>query len=463
MPGCLLLWLSLTACGPAPTSEQPSVDTDRVAVWSSAGNAAAHYSAAPPSTRPVSAGRSSEWSSFYSGPYPGPPTNQITAEPAIRVRVRSAERQLTLGANKVGTLLTARSPRGTQQHRFRAPVTLTYQNNAFTIRDSLGKAVSWKLPALSFHDPHGQPLTLGESQYPGQIIAVASTSQPGKIDAVNYVPLETYLPGVIEKELYANWPIESFRTQAIAARSYALWEKTIANHRHYDLESTEASQVYGGKATNPKAIQAVRETRGKVLAYQGRVVPAFFASSTGGLGASASDAFPNRVPDIAPLRGRVHGAWDAASPTYRWGPIQRRTASLEQRLRAWGQANRQPIANLRGLSRINITDRSPVARPTRFTVFDQRGQAFHLPCEAMRNACNYTADGKLPLDRKARLLSSHFTATVSGGVTTFSDGRGHGHGVGLSQWGAKAMAEAGHAYPAILSFYYPDARIQTLY
>ncbi len=235
----------------------------------------------------------------------------------------------------------------------------------------------------------------------------------------------------------------------------------LAPHRPFDLESTEASQVYGGAATNPRALRAVRDTAGVVLAFDGRVLPAFFASATGPRGQDAAAAFPGRVPDLAPLRATTHPGLDAPSPAYTWS-VTRPTDTLTRRLAAWGAANAHPVAALRGLTRVAPAALNRVGRPTAFTLTDGHRRTFTLACEDFRNACNTAAPPLAPLTRADRLLSSDVTVTVTPTATTLT-GRGHGHGVGLSQWGAKTLADRGHLHPAILQTYYPTATLRRLY
>jgi len=174
-------------------------------------------------------------------------------------------------------------------------------------------------------------------------------------------------------------------------------------------------------------------------------------------------AFPNRVEDIAPLRGREVGGWDAACPRYRWGSFTRHTATLSRRIAAWGRANKHAVAALNTLRVIEISETSPTGRPARFTLTDSTGRRYDLPPESFRFACNYRGAG-MPAIAKDRLLySSDVQATVAGGVVRFTGGQGFGHGVGLSQWGAQAMALAGHPHPAILAFYYPGSRLERAY
>ncbi|MEM1109354.1 MAG: SpoIID/LytB domain-containing protein [Planctomycetota bacterium] len=395
---------------------------------------------------------------------------RITREPAIRVRVQTKAESLTIDAiPNESTAVRVTGPRasGAKVYRYQLPVQVTLRDGAWVLRDKNGKGVRWRLPELLIECDDGEALKLGERRYPRRLVLTPrQVETPGDValfDVVNHVPLETYLPGVIERELYASWPLETFKAQAVAARSYALWEMTIGRGRHFDLESTTASQVYGGEASNRTALRAVEATRGQVIIYEGRVVPAFFSSSTGGTGQDALVAFPNRIEDIAPLRAREHGAWDKASPTYRWGPIARDRAALSRRIAEWGKRQKHAVAAIGTLQRVEVAARNRVGRPAQYRLTDTSGRRFLIGCEMLRNAGNFTREGELPLEKNQRLLSSHFDVAVSQSQVRFVNGRGHGHGVGMSQWGARAMGEAGHGHAAILGFYYPGARVQGVY
>ena len=112
-------------------------------------------------------------------------------------------------------------------------------------------------------------ITIDKNPYPGRIELVANTTkanQPtGTFDAINRVGMESYLPGVLSKELYPNWDLKTYRAQAIAARSYAIWEMNlpIRKNSHFDLEASQASQAYIGAKASDKARTAVADTAGK--------------------------------------------------------------------------------------------------------------------------------------------------------------------------------------------------------
>ncbi len=478
-----LCWGGLVACGgceegPASTG-QPSV--------TQAGSLTTAVRGQPPAAgAEVDSVTGTFPGAGTGGPYPGPAVTAIRREPAVRVRVLGQMASVELVAKTAGDTpgaVRVAGPRGgdlvSKVYQYQTPLRIERTRGedgqwAWKMTEATGRTVRWALPELLVECDEGGVIQLGDKAYPRRLVLVPRTGEAGgvagretgRFDVVNHVPMETYLAGVIERELYGSWPLETFKAQAVAARSYAAWEQTIASDRHFDLESTTASQAYIGQASNPKAVQAVADTRGEFLTYLGRVVPAFYSSSTGGTGQDAVLAFPNRIENLPPLRGREHGAWDKDSPQWRWGPVQRDTAELARRLAAWGRDRPHPVAELSQLRQVEVAGRNAVGRPSayRVTGIDQRGRSatYLLAAESFRVASNDTDDGRLPVDTGQRLLSSHLDVAVAGRFTTIT-GRGYGHGVGMSQWGARTMGQAGHDYRGILQFYYPGAAVVKLY
>ena len=211
-----------------------------------------------------------------------------------------------------------------------------------------------------------------------------------------------------------------------------------------------------------------------LLEYGGRVVPAFYSSACGGSGQDAVAAFTwlPGLPDIEPLRGRGHGGDCRASSKFRWGPVTRNKASLTLRIRNWGEQNNHPIKALRGLRDIRITGVNSVGRPTQFAITDSAGLTYTLGSEQFRHACNNSAPGTPghpghpglgALNKSQTLYSSHVQVRIGSSTVTFHDGRGYGHGVGLCQFGAQALAKRGNNEFAILQYYYPGAKVVRAY
>ena len=275
---------------------------------------------------------------------------------------------------------------------------------------------------------------------------------------------------MIAKELYASWRPVTFEAQAIAARSYALHERARrrADGRHFDVESTTKDQAYAGATENSRAHDAARATRGLVLTWAGSVLRAYYSSTTGGRAASARDTWPtsegfefNLAP---PIQASPRDDSDAFSPVFRW-EVERSTRDVLRRFRAFGRARGASIRNIRSLGTIRVLDRNEFGRPRTYRVTDESGRAWTLKAEDIRVACNHPGepdDSIPPVTRAERVLSGDFTAEIVRGRVVFS-GRGFGHGVGMSQFGAEGMARRGEDARTILRHYYPGAVIERAY
>jgi stage II sporulation protein D len=184
-------------------------------------------------------------------------------------------------------------------------------------------------PPLTFSPASGMTLTLGRP-YRGQILVDVVS---GKLRAINIVPLEQYLYGVVASEMPSSWLPAALEAQAVAARSYALASRRAA--APFDVYADGRSQAYlGVSAEKPTATQAVDETAGEVLLYNGQVATTLFSSSTGGRTQSAADAFG---PPGRPYLVSVQDPYDTISPYHSWGPVAVTGKTLGSALRVAGR------------------------------------------------------------------------------------------------------------------------------
>ncbi len=150
-------------------------------------------------------------------------------------------------------------------------------------------------PGAAEFSAGNQPVTLllpkhESAQYRGALRSVEKHT-------VNVLSLDRYLQGVVPREVPADWPAQAVRSQAVAARTYAAFEREAATS-YYDICDTESCQVYGGVADeHPAANAAVKATRGRVVLYEGQ--PAFtqFSSSNGGYSSAGSQPYLVAQPD----------------------------------------------------------------------------------------------------------------------------------------------------------------------
>lgn len=159
------------------------------------------------------------------------------------------------------------------------------------------------------------PLTLDGRPYHGTF---SLRSDGDGVSVVNGLSLETYLRGVVPSESPSHWPLAALEAQAVAARSYAVYE--LRPRSWYDLVPTTADQVYGGVAAErPSSDRAVYATLGQILTWEGRVARTYYSSSSGGRTEAVQDAWSGAAP--TPYLRSVPDPYDTYSPHHNWGPF----------------------------------------------------------------------------------------------------------------------------------------------
>jgi stage II sporulation protein D len=164
------------------------------------------------------------------------------------------------------------------------------------------------------------------------------------LDAVNVVALDAYLQGVVPDESPPSWPIEALKAQAVAARTYAV--ATAKPGLSFDQYPDTRSQVYGGVAAEEASTnEAVAQTRGQVVTYQGQPVVTYFFSTSGGRTEDVENTTLGREPK--PWLKSVDDPYDDASPRHRWGPIRMTLKQADRKLGALVQGDFRGIEVLR--------------------------------------------------------------------------------------------------------------------
>lgn len=170
------------------------------------------------------------------------------------------------------------------------------------------------------------PLQFDGREYHGTL---SLRSSGGGVSVINGVSLETYLRGVVPSESPSHWPLAALEAQAVAARSYAVYE--LRPSSWYDLVPTTADQVYGGvRAETPRTDHAVYATLGQILTWEGHVARTYYSSSSGGRTEAVQDAWPSAGP--IPYLRSVPDPYDTYSPHHDWGPFGFSGSRLAARL-----------------------------------------------------------------------------------------------------------------------------------
>ncbi|MBI2343755.1 MAG: SpoIID/LytB domain-containing protein [Deltaproteobacteria bacterium] len=274
------------------------------------------------------------------------------------------------------------------------------------------------------------------------VVRSGETPANARLTAIEEIPIERYLLGVIAGEMQAGWPAATLQAQAIAARSYVmarLEEQTDAR-APYDVLATVEDQVYRPDFTPPAAIAAaVHATHGTVLMHQHHIVKSYFHSCCGGTTVSPTTIWGTSAAHE--LR-TVRDPYCRRSPHYEWS-LQLTEEDLESRLDAAGYI----------VSRIHGVTAMPVPYGGRVTDvrLQTEGEPFSINSNTFRKIVGYD-----------QLKSTWFTVRHTRHGWLFR-GRGFGHGAGLCQWGAKTMGDRGRSAEQILSFYYPGTTIEKHY
>lgn len=293
------------------------------------------------------------------------------------------------------------------------------------------------------------------ARYRGRLEIVRQAD--GKVALIDHLTFDEYLQGLAE--VPRSWPMETLKAQVVAARSYALYQlehpRASASTLGYDICSTDQCQVYGGLRIEQGAfgdawVRAVTETRGRVLLHRDRAIQAFYHSTSPG---TTRRSFPGGTP--LPYLASVDGQ-DEASPLARWtvrvplgdlAPILRRAndwpggaitsvrlSGSEVRVAGGGRSATLSKSSFR----IDLNNEAPCVFPDRYPTEREPGV-------------------KLP----QTVPSIDFSLSTSGGAVVLT-GRGWGHGVGMSQYGAKSLAEKGRGHADILAYFYAGLRPRTV-
>jgi stage II sporulation protein D len=283
--------------------------------------------------------------------------------------------------------------------------------------------------ALAFRLVSESPLRLNGREYPAPLELVRNGDG---LAVINELPLEEYLPGVLRAEAGDRFPPEALRAQAVVARTYAAHQRLITSGKAYHILASTAHQQYAGRVPPGSPVwEAVRDTAGQVLLWEGEVFPAFYHTESGGFTEDPRTVFAARnMPALSP----VACPFSANSPHFYW--------TLDVRLADLGDALRRGGVDVGQVRAISVPERTMSLRAVTVSVAGSRGTVL-VRGNDFRRLLGYDA-----------FKSTLFAVVMEGDTARFS-GRGYGHGVGMCQWGAKGMAERGFTARQILDFYYP--------
>ncbi|MBP5975059.1 SpoIID/LytB domain-containing protein [Brasilonema sp. CT11] len=275
---------------------------------------------------------------------------------------------------------------------------------------------------LFWVEPTGKGFVyIGDRWYRGRTLVVPS--QKG-LSVVNWVALDEYLYSVIGGEMDPRWPSEALKAQAIAARTYALYERQRQrNNPLYDLgASPDRWQIYQGVSSeSPTTYAAVDATAGEVLTYKNRVILSVFHACSGGHTENSEDVWGSTQPYL-----RAVPDFDQNIKECNWS----RTFSP-------AEISTQ-VPEVGNVKQIIPASTSPFGSVKALKIVGDKGEKV-LTGEDVRTVL--------------KLKSTRFTVSNANGSFTFT-GLGYGHALGMSQWGAYNLASRGYNHLQILNYYY---------
>ena len=260
-----------------------------------------------------------------------------------------------------------------------------------------------------------------------------------EIYVVNNLGIEQYLTSVVGSEMPHRWPLEALKAQAIASRTYAL-KKT--GNDIYDIDSTQRDQVYNGlESKTYKTNKAVKHTRSLVITYKNKLINALFHSSSAGMTENSEDVWRNKYPYLISVKD-----FDQKNPKMNWEKI---FTNKELQIL---------FPKIGGIKEIEILDITKTGRIKNIKLIGNYGSLYFSGTNLRKK-----------MGLKSTLFRTKFISVNSHkeknkikdlNNSLMISGMGAGHGVGMSQWGAKHLAMSGYKAKDILKYYYKGIQIK---
>ncbi len=298
------------------------------------------------------------------------------------------------------------------------------------------------------------------------------TSTPTGIQVVNYVEIDEYLKSVVPSEMPSSWNIEALKAQAVCARNYTIINKGKYQKYGFDLDDTTACQAYSGiSSENPRTTQAVEETKGVIALYEEKPASLFYYSSSGGF-----------TEDVKNVWGSTNYPYlisvaDPYDPLTEWN-VKFTSAQLKDRLLSVG-------IDVGDVKSIEVTKRTDSGRAVETVITGSTG-SYTAKLEKTRNVFGFKSSMYTVSSAGQTVVTPKAVITEYGTENRYIDrpvitakgiipvekssaspdefvftGYGWGHGIGMSQYGAKGFADNGYTYDRIILHYFPGTTLGT--
>lgn len=296
------------------------------------------------------------------------------------------------------------------------------------------------------------------------------------IRPINQLPLEDYLKGVVPFEVYPSWELETLKAQTLAARTYAV------SYLNSKMDDTISFQVYGGYDWNPNTTKAVEETRGEVITYNNKLIDAFYSASNGGMTENNAHVWGGKALPVYPIK---KDPFDPGNPweltiqksqidfnninwdySNWWDEFEEKDPNVALNMQKWFQNH-------------GYTGDIKILSIPAFKLADEKNKSNRsLKGSITIKFMERLFDGTIVFHKKSfediplnrirpmiggSLFKSYLIDSLSNDDQHYTiRGKGYGHGVGMSQWGASMMGEQGRTYKEIIQFYFPGTTISNI-
>jgi len=394
------------------------------------------------------------------------------AEPVLRIGLLEGQMQVMVSSKQPFVLRNQKNHALLGRYGADAKVLVTWKNKALYINDVIAKAESIDIE----NDPEKSSTTIvvNDKAYRGTIHL---RNQMNGIGVINELLLEDYLLGVVPKEMPADWPVEALKAQSVAARTFALYNLHKHEAEGFDLCATTHCQVYGGAdEEQPRSSAAVLATRGQVMFFGGKPIYAPFHTASGGFTENSEDVWGNYLPYLRAVKDE-----DTVAPSQQWtvkftkeqleaklqdagytigalqsielSPLQLPGENFGDRAASGRVKNIRFIGSAASISLTGTKVRSILGLKSNY--FDIHGLT-RKNDDLLVAGSDYAKNERYTDKVNRQNLKKQSVADI-----VFA-GRGWGHGLGLSQWGAKEMAQH-NEYAKILTHYYTNIEIKKIY
>ncbi|SHG78027.1 SpoIID/LytB domain-containing protein [Ornithinibacillus halophilus] len=293
------------------------------------------------------------------------------------------------------------------------------------------------------------------------------------IRPVNQLPLEDYLKGVVPFEVFSTWGMETLKAQTLAARTYAVSKIDQV------IDDTISYQVYGGYTWDEKTTKAVEDTKGEVITFNNRLIETFYSASNGGITENNANVWGGKAMGYFPIKEDPYDPthpWeftlhknqilleeiDWTNPNW-WNELEEKNVEITDSIKRWlyrnGYSNDIKVLSIPefALSDQQLASKRSIKGSIKVEFLYRLFEGTILYGEVSLKDVN--------LNRIRPMIGGTIFKSYLIDSLTYENeqytmkGKGYGHGVGMSQWGAHYMGQDGKSYQEIIAHYYPGTKI----